>query len=97
MLLFSISENNPQVVTIRELSLLVLFFCRVKIKGMVVNADAENFLDGLLYRLNSRIAKFDYFPGVAHDNVIVLFVEIGFLIMSLILAKLMASHQTAFQ
>ena len=64
---------------------------------MVVNVHSENFFNRLFYRLNSRVTKFDYFAGVAHNDVIVLLVEIGLFVMSLILAKLMTSYQTAFQ
>ncbi len=64
---------------------------------MVVYFDIENLLDGLLDGLYSWVAKFDYFACIRHDDVVVLLVEIGFLVMRLILPKLVFAHQGTVQ
>ena len=64
---------------------------------MVVNVDTKDLFYGFFYRLNPWVAKLNHFAGVRHDNMVVLFVKIGFFIMRLILTKLMFANQTTIQ
>ena len=59
---------------------------------MVVDFYAENFFYGLFDGLNARIAEFDDFAGVGHDDVIVLLVEIRFFVMRLVLSELVFAN-----
>jgi len=59
--------------------------------------DIEYFLHCLFDSLYSGIAKFDYLTCIGHYDMIVLFIEIRFLVMSLILSKLVLAYQTGFQ
>jgi len=77
---------------------LVRFFAgSVKIQGVVVDVYAKDLFQSLLDAVQTRIAKFNYFAAVGHDDVVVLLVEIRLFIMRLILAKLMSAHQAAFE
>ena len=64
---------------------------------MVLDFDIENFFNRLFDIFNSRITEFNHFTCVSQNDMIMLFVEIRFFIMCLILTKLMAPDQTAFQ
>ena len=61
---------------------------------MIVNFNPKNFFYSLFDGLNSWITKLNYLPGICHDDVVVLFIEIGLFIMCLILSKLMFANQT---
>src|SRR5690606_41601177 len=63
---------------------------------MAVNIDSEIIFNRFFNRLNSRFTKFDYFSRIGNDNVIVLFVEVRFFVMSLVLRELVFSNQSAF-
>lgn len=64
---------------------------------MIVNFDIENLFYGFLYCLYPGIAKLHYFTCICENNVVVLFVEIGFFVVGLVLAKLVFSYQVTFQ
>ena len=72
----------------------LFFLIRVEIQRMVVNLDAEYFFDGFFDGLYSWVTKFNHFTGIGHDNMIVLLVEIGLLVMRLVLSKLVLANQT---
>ena len=64
----------------------------VKIKRMIVYFNIENLLYGFFYRLYPGITKFNNFPRIGQDYVIMLPVKIRFFILCLILAKLVLAH-----
>jgi len=64
---------------------------------MVMNFNTKNFFDGFLYALNARVAKLNHFAGIGHNDVVMLLVKIRFFVMALVLAKLVAPYQAAFQ
>src|SRR5690606_10258747 len=65
----------------------------IKIKGMAVNFYAENLFYRSFNGLYARITKLYYFAGIRKNDVVVLFVEIGFFIMCLLISELMFAHQ----
>jgi hypothetical protein len=64
---------------------------------MVGYFDVKNFFNGLLDNLDPGIAEFHNLPGIGKDHMIMLPVEIRFLVLCLVLAKLMPPHQLAIQ
>lgn len=74
-----------------------MFPIAIEIQRVIVYFDVENFFDGLLDGLNSRIAELEHFTGIGHDDVIVLFVEIRFFVVGLILAELVFADQLAIE
>lgn len=64
---------------------------------MVLDFDVEYFFNRLFDIFNSRITEFDHFARIGQNDVVMLFVEIRFFVMGLILTKLMASYKAAFQ
>lgn len=64
---------------------------------MVVDFDIENFLNRLFDRLDARIAKFDDFARIGHDDMVVVFIEIRFLVMRLVVPKLVLAHERAIE
>lgn len=73
------------------------FAVSVKVQRVVVDLDVEDFLDCFFDGLDARIAEFDDFAGVGHDDVVVLFVKIRLFIMRLVLTELVFAHQAAVQ
>ena len=43
---------------------------------MIVYFNSEDVFNGLFDLLDSWVAKFNYFTGVGHDDVIVLFIKV---------------------
>lgn len=64
---------------------------------MVVDLYIKNFFYGLFYRLDPGVTELHYLSGICKNNMIVLSVKIGLLILSMIRSKLMASNQLTFQ
>lgn len=64
---------------------------------MTVDLDIKNLLNRFFDVFDSWITKFYHLPCIGHDDMVVLFVKIGFFVVGLILTKLMSSHQSAFQ
>jgi len=64
---------------------------------MVVDFYVENFFYRFFDRLDARIAEFDDFARIGHDDVVVLLVEIGFFVMRLVLPELMLPDQSAVE
>ena len=64
---------------------------------MVVNFNVKNLFYRFFDRLYPWVAKLDNLPGIGHDDMVMLLVEVGFFIMALVLAKLVPSNQAAFQ
>ena len=56
----------------------------------------QQFLHGVLYVLNSRIAELYYPVAIGADEVIVLLIPIGLFVLSEVLPKLMFAHQITF-
>ena len=64
---------------------------------MLLDLDIKYFLDSLFDTLDPGITKLDHFTGIGKNDMIMLTIEIGFFILSLVLTKLVFPHETAFQ
>lgn len=64
---------------------------------MCGNFNVEDFFNGLFDGLNTWITKFNYLTGIGKDHMIMIAVKIGFLVLSLIVPKLVLTHQPAFK
>jgi len=60
---------------------------------MVHNFNVENLFNGGFNCFNSRVTKFQYFTGLGHDNVVVLFVLVRLFKLRRIFAKLVLPYQ----
>lgn len=64
---------------------------------MVVNFNVKNLFYSFFDGLYPWVTKLDNLPGISHNDMVMLPVEVGFFIMALVLAKLVPSYQAAFQ
>lgn len=64
---------------------------------MFFNFYIKNLFNGLFYRLYSWVAEFNDFSCIGKYYMIVISIEIRFLVLCLVLAKLVLSYQSAFQ
>lgn len=69
----------------------------VKIQGVMGDFEVHGFSCGILYLLNSRIAKFNHLPASCTDKMIVLFALVRFFELGNILAELMLNNETAIK
>jgi hypothetical protein len=75
----------------------ILSFAAVQIQRVVVDVDVENFLNGFFDRLDARVAKLNHLARIGHDDVVVVFVKIRFLVMRLVLTKLVLADKRAIE
>lgn len=64
---------------------------------MVVYFDIEDFLDRFFDGLDARVAEFDHFARIGHDDVVVLLVEIRLFVVRLVLPELVLADERAIQ
>src|SRR5690606_38823667 len=64
---------------------------------MIVNTHPEYFFNRFFIGLYPRVVKLNYLACISKNKVVVLFVRIGYYIVSLILPELMTPHQTTFE
>jgi hypothetical protein len=55
--------------------------------------NVKNFLNCLFNRLDARVAEFDDFAGVCHDDMVMLLVKILLFIMRLVLTELVLADE----
>lgn len=67
----------------------------VKVEGMVGDMEFEQFAHHVFYLLDTWVAKFQYAATVHADQMVVLFIAVGFFVLCQVFAKLVFFDQVA--